>query len=124
MLTFAHCKRQLGNVDAINSYKIQSGHENYAWLCLNLFRGLVQASERGLSNLFGHCLNILVGIALKCQRGLAKSVLVDIMYLQTIQTLYNLIQCEVSLAVVPVIYEDASVGGILLHPWHVNLFSS
>lgn len=36
------------------------------------------------------------------------------------QTPYNLIQHEVSLAVLPVILKDASLGGILLHLWHVN----
>ena len=36
------------------------------------------------------------------------------------QTPYNLLQHEVSLAVLHVILKDASLGGILLHTWHVN----
>ncbi|XP_071726639.1 uncharacterized protein [Rutidosis leptorrhynchoides] len=110
VFTFAHCKRQLANVDAVNSYKFQSGHANHAWLCLDLLEVLCQLAERGLAKSvrslleypIKHCPEVLLF-------GMAH-----------VNTSYNLIQHEVSLAVLPVILKDASLGGILLHLWHVN----
>ncbi|PWA81215.1 transcription regulator [Artemisia annua] len=49
VFTFAHCKRQLANVDAVNSHKSQPGHTNHAWLCLDLLEILCQLAERGLA---------------------------------------------------------------------------
>ncbi|PWA88229.1 transcription regulator [Artemisia annua] len=49
VFTFAHCKRQLANVDAVNSHKSQPGHTNHAWLCLDLLEILCQPAERGLA---------------------------------------------------------------------------
>lgn len=43
-----------------------------------------------------------------------------IIYLQNMQTTYNLLQHEVSSVVLPVILKDASASGILLSLWHVN----
>ncbi|KAK9049274.1 hypothetical protein SSX86_031758, partial [Deinandra increscens subsp. villosa] len=110
VFTFAHCKRQLANVDAVNSQKFQSGHANHAWLCLDLLEVLCLLAERGLAksvrSLFEYPLKhspelLLFGMA-------------------HVNTPYNLLQHEVSLAVVPVILKDPSVGGILLQIWHVN----
>ncbi|KAK1420125.1 hypothetical protein QVD17_21468 [Tagetes erecta] len=107
---FAHCKRQLANVDVVNSQKFQSGHANHAWLCLDLLEVLCQLAERGLAKSIRslleyplkHCPEVLL-----C--GMAH-----------VNTPYNLLQQEVSLAVVPGILKDPSMGGILLHLWHVN----
>lgn len=110
VFTFAHCKRQLANVDAVNSHKFQSGHANHAWLCLDLLEVLCQLAERGLAKSvrslleypLKHCPEVLLF-------GMAH-----------VNTPYNLLQHEVSLAVLPVILKDPSVGGVLLHLWHVN----
>ncbi|KAJ0736881.1 putative CCR4-Not complex component, Not1, MIF4G-like domain superfamily [Helianthus annuus] len=110
VFTFAHCKRQLANVDAVHSHKYQSGHANHAWLCLDLLEVLCQLAERGLAKPvrslleypLKHCPEVLLF-------GMAH-----------VNTSYNFLQLEVSLAVVPVILKDASASGILLHLWHVN----
>ncbi|XP_076917682.1 uncharacterized protein LOC143577845 isoform X1 [Bidens hawaiensis] len=110
VFTFAHCKRQLANVDAVNSHKYQPGHANHAWLCLDLLEVLCQLAERGLAKSvrslleypLKHCPEVLLF-------GMAH-----------VNTPYNFLQLEVSLAVVPVIVKDASVGGIMLRLWHVN----
>lgn len=34
-------------VDAINGHKLQSGHVNHAWLCLDLLDVLCQLAEKG-----------------------------------------------------------------------------
>ncbi|KAI7742072.1 hypothetical protein M8C21_030078 [Ambrosia artemisiifolia] len=107
---FSHCKRQLANVDAVISQKLQSGYANHAWICLDLLEVLCQLAERGLAKSvrslleypLQHCPEVLL-------YGMAH-----------VNTPYNLLQHEVSLAVVPVILKDASVGGVLLHLWHVN----
>ncbi|KAI3693882.1 hypothetical protein L1987_76837 [Smallanthus sonchifolius] len=110
VFTFAHCKRQLANVDAVNSHKYQSGHANHAWLCLDLLEVLCQLAERGLA---------------KSVRSLLEYPLkhfpeVLLFGMAHVNTPYNFLQLEISLAVVPVILKDASVGGILLHLWHVK----
>ncbi|KAI3741197.1 hypothetical protein L1987_58865 [Smallanthus sonchifolius] len=110
MFMFTHSKRQLANVDAINSQKFQSGHTNHAWLCLDLLEVLCQLAEKGLAKSvrslleypLKHCPELLL-------YGMAH-----------VNTSYNLLQHEVSLAVVPVILKDPSMGGVLLHLWHVN----
>ncbi|KAI6704745.1 hypothetical protein NL676_007707 [Syzygium grande] len=45
--TFAHSSRQLAYVDAINGHKLQLGHANHAWLCLDLLDVLCQIAEAG-----------------------------------------------------------------------------
>ncbi|KAD3069237.1 hypothetical protein R6Q59_016720 [Mikania micrantha] len=107
---FAHCKRQLANADALIIQKFQSGLANQAWLCLDLLEVLCQLAERGLAKSvrslleypLKHCPEVLLF-------GMAH-----------VNTPYNLLQHEVSLAVVPEILKDPSVGSILLHIWHVN----
>lgn len=110
VFTFAHCERQVAYVDAVDNHKFQSGHANHAWLCLDLLEVLCQLAERGLANSvrsllehpLKHCPEVLLF-------GMAH-----------VNTPYNLIQHEVSSVVLPVILKDASLGGILLHLWHVN----
>ncbi|KAJ9558076.1 hypothetical protein OSB04_012690 [Centaurea solstitialis] len=110
VFTFAHCERQVAYVDAVSNHKFQSGNANHAWLCLDLLEVLCQLAERGLANSvrsllehpLRHCPEVLL-------YGMAH-----------VNTPYNLIQHEVSSVVLPVILKDASMGGILLHLWHVN----
>nr|XP_043622240.1 CCR4-NOT transcription complex subunit 1-like [Erigeron canadensis] len=107
VFTFAHCKRQLANVDAVYSHKFQSGHANHAWLCLDLLEVLCQLAERGLAksvrSLLEYPLNNCPEVLLY---GMAH-----------VNTPYNLLQHEVALAAHHVVLKDPSVGGIL---WHVN----
>lgn len=37
-------------VDAVNDHKIQNGHANHAWLCLDLLEVLCQLAERGYAS--------------------------------------------------------------------------
>lgn len=37
-------------VDAVNDHKIQIGHANHAWLCLDLLEVLCQLAERGYAS--------------------------------------------------------------------------
>ncbi|XP_028804636.1 CCR4-NOT transcription complex subunit 1 isoform X2 [Neltuma alba] len=110
VFTFAHSARQLEYVDAIHGHKLQSGHANHAWLCLDLLDVLCQLAERGhassvrsiLDYPLKHCPEILL-------LGLAH-----------INTTYNLLQHEVSLIVFPMILKNAVGSGMILHLWHVN----
>ncbi|XP_054784760.1 uncharacterized protein LOC129291440 isoform X2 [Prosopis cineraria] len=110
VFTFAHSTRQLEYVDAIHGHKLQSGHANHAWLCLDLLDVFCQLAERGhassvrsiLDYPLKHCPEILL-------LGLAH-----------INTAYNLLQHEVSLIVFPIMLRNVVGGGMILHLWDVN----
>ncbi|XP_059312955.1 uncharacterized protein LOC132064095 isoform X1 [Lycium ferocissimum] len=110
VFTFAHSGRQLEYVDAVNDHKIQIGHANHAWLCLDLLEVLCQLAERGyassvrsiLEHPLQHCPEVLL-------LGMAH-----------INTAYNLLQHEVSAAAFPVMLKNAAASGMILHLWHVN----
>ncbi|TKY68978.1 CCR4-NOT transcription complex subunit 1 [Spatholobus suberectus] len=110
MFTFAHSGRQLAYVDAINGHKLQNGHANHAWLCLDLLDVLCQLAEKGHASIvrpildypLKHCPEVLL-------LGMAH-----------INTAYNLLQREVSLIVFPMILKSAVGSGMILHLWHVN----
>ncbi|KAJ1388195.1 CCR4-NOT transcription complex subunit 1, CAF1-binding domain [Sesbania bispinosa] len=110
MFTFAHSVRQLAFVDAINGHKLQNGHANHAWLCLELLDVLCQLAEKGHASIvrsildypLKHCPEVLL-------LGMAH-----------INTTYNLLQREVSLIVFPMIVKSSVGSGMILHLWHVN----
>ncbi|CAJ1948186.1 unnamed protein product [Sphenostylis stenocarpa] len=110
MFTFAHSGRQLAYADAINGHKLQNGHANHAWLCLDLLDVLCQLAEKGHASIvqsvldypLKHCPEILL-------LGMAH-----------INTAYNLLQQEVSLIVFPMIVKSSVGSGMILHLWHVN----
>ncbi|XP_027908150.1 CCR4-NOT transcription complex subunit 1 isoform X1 [Vigna unguiculata] len=110
MFTFAHSGRQLAYVDAINGHKIQNGHPNHSWLCLDLLDVLCQLAEKGHASVvrsildypLKHCPEVLL-------LGMAH-----------INTAYNLLQQEVSPIVFPLIVKSAVGSGMILHLWHVN----
>ncbi|KAK4372034.1 hypothetical protein RND71_007418 [Anisodus tanguticus] len=110
VFTFAHSGRQLEYVDAVNDHKIQVGHANHAWLCLDLLEVLCLLAERGytssvrsiLEHPLKHCPDVLL-------LGMAH-----------INTAYNLIRHEVSAAAFPVMLKNAAASGMILHLWHVN----
>ncbi|KAI3711268.1 hypothetical protein L2E82_41237 [Cichorium intybus] len=110
VFTFAHSERLVAFVDAVNGHKFQSGNVNHAWLCLDLLEVLCQLAERGLAK----SVRLLLEYPLKhCPEVL-------LFGMAHVNTPYNVLQHEVSLAVLPLILKDPSVGGILLHLWHVN----
>ncbi|KAL4562855.1 hypothetical protein LXL04_026886 [Taraxacum kok-saghyz] len=110
VFTFAHSERQVAYADIVNAHKFQSGHSNHAWSCLDLLEVLCQLAERGHAK----SVRLLLEYPLKhCPEVL-------LFGMAHVNTPYNVLQHEVSLAVLPVILKDPSVGGILLHIWHVN----
>ncbi|KAL9303652.1 hypothetical protein ACSQ67_020915 [Phaseolus vulgaris] len=110
MFTFSHSGRQLVYADAINGHKLQNGHPNHSWLCLDLLDVLCQLAEKGHASVvrsildypLKHCPEVLL-------LGMAH-----------INTAYNLLQQEVSLIVFPMIVKSAVGSGMILHLWHVN----
>lgn len=110
VFTFAHSKRQLDCADAVNDHKIQNGHANHAWLCLDLLEVLCQLAEIGYASSvrsivehpLKHCPEVLL-------HGMAH-----------INTAYNLLQHEVAAAAFPVMLKNAAARGMILHLWHVN----
>ncbi|KAI6684113.1 hypothetical protein NL676_030026 [Syzygium grande] len=104
--TFAHSSRQLAYVDAINGHKLQLGHANHAWLCLDLLDVLCQIAEAG----YAGSVRAMLEYPLKyCPEVLLLAM-----------TLYNLLQSEVSLAVFPMIMKNAGGVGMILYLWQVN----
>ncbi|XP_056174650.1 uncharacterized protein LOC115684386 isoform X2 [Syzygium oleosum] len=108
--TFAHSARQLAYVDAIYGHKLQLGHANHAWLCLDLLDVLCQIAEAG----YAGSVRAILEYPLKyCPEVL-------LLAMAHINTVYNLLQSEVSLAVFPMIMKNAGGVGMILYLWHVN----
>ncbi|XP_050238653.1 uncharacterized protein LOC126688113 isoform X2 [Mercurialis annua] len=110
VFTFVHSGRQMVYNDAVHGHKLQVGHANHAWLCLDLLEVLCQLAERGHSSSvqsmleypLKHCPEVLL-------LGMAH-----------INTAYQLIQYEVSFTVFPMVMKNASGSGMILYLWHVN----
>ncbi|KAL5862252.1 hypothetical protein ACOSQ3_003532 [Xanthoceras sorbifolium] len=110
VFTFAHSARQLAYVDTVHGHKLQLGHANHAWLCLDLLDVLCQLAERGHAS----SIQSLLDYPLKhCPELL-------LLGLAHINTAYNLIQYEVSFTVFPMIIKSTMGSGMILHLWHVN----
>ncbi|XP_057952190.1 uncharacterized protein LOC131146551 isoform X3 [Malania oleifera] len=110
IFTFSHSVRQLGYVDALSGHEFPHGQSNHAWFSLDLLEVLCQLAERGhagtvrpmLEFPLKHCPEtLLLGIA-------------------QINTAYNLLQCEVSSTVFPLIVGNVMGSGTILHLWHSN----
>ncbi|XP_021677934.2 uncharacterized protein LOC110663040 isoform X2 [Hevea brasiliensis] len=110
VFTFAHSGRQLVYNDTVHGHKLQLGHANHAWLCLDLLDVLCQLAEMGHSSSIRsmleyplkHCPEILL------------------LGMSHINTAYNLLQCEVSFMVFPMIIKSFTGSGVILYLWHVN----
>ncbi|KAI4354776.1 hypothetical protein L6164_003615 [Bauhinia variegata] len=110
VFTFAHSVRQLAYMDAINGHKLQRGDANHAWLCLDLLDVLCQLAEWGYASTvrsildypLKHCPEILL-------LGMAH-----------VNTVYNLLQHEVSLIAFPMIVKGAVGSGVIGYLWNVN----
>ncbi|XP_022974262.1 uncharacterized protein LOC111472902 [Cucurbita maxima] len=47
IFTFAHSGRQLAYIDGVHGHKLQLGHTNHTWTCLDLLNILCELAERG-----------------------------------------------------------------------------
>ncbi|BBG97359.1 transcription regulator [Prunus dulcis] len=98
-------------IDAVHGHKLQLGHANHAWLCLDLLDVLCLLAERGhalavrsmLEYPLKHCPEVLL-------LGMAH-----------INTAYNLLQYEVSFTVFPMIVKNSMGSGMINHLWHINI---
>ncbi|XP_065859281.1 uncharacterized protein [Euphorbia lathyris] len=109
VFTFVHSGRQLVYNDAVHGHKLQVGHANYAWLCLDLLDVLCQLSERGHSS----SVRSMLEYPLKhCPEILLLGV-------SHVNTAYNLLQYEVSFTLFPMVIKGAA-SGIILYLWHIN----
>ncbi|XP_015167632.1 CCR4-NOT transcription complex subunit 1-like isoform X3 [Solanum tuberosum] len=114
VFTFAHSGRQLSvlqaYVDVVNDHKVQIEHANHAWLCLDLLEVLCQLAERdhasSVRSILEHPLKYCPEVLLL---GMAH-----------INTASNLLQQEVSSAVIPILLQNADASGMIVHLWHVN----
>ncbi|KAM5554755.1 hypothetical protein ABKV19_022924 [Rosa sericea] len=110
VFNFAHSVRQLPYTDTVNGHKLQLGHANHGWLCLDLLDVLCHLAERGharsvrsiLEYPLQHCPEVLL-------LGMAH-----------INTPYNLLQYEVSFIVFPMIVKNVMGNGMFVHLWHTN----
>ncbi|XP_048431931.1 CCR4-NOT transcription complex subunit 1 isoform X3 [Pyrus x bretschneideri] len=110
VFTFAHSVRQLAYIDVVHGHKLQLGHANHAWLSLDLLDVLCLLAERGhalavrsmLEYPLKHCPEVLL-------LGMAHT-----------NTVYNLLQYEVSYTVFPMMVKNATSSGIINHLWHIN----
>nr|XP_025640967.1 CCR4-NOT transcription complex subunit 1 isoform X1 [Arachis hypogaea] len=110
VFTFAHSTRLLAYNDAINGLKLQNGHANHAWLCLDLLDVLCQLAEKGHASY----VRLILDYPLKhCPEVL-------LLGMAHINTAYNLFQHEVSLVVFPMILKSAGGSGMIQHLWHAN----
>ncbi|KAH8516641.1 hypothetical protein H0E87_004840 [Populus deltoides] len=110
VFTFAQSERQLNYIDALHGHKLQVGHSNHAWVCLDLLDMLCQLAERGhassvrsmLEYPLKHCPELLL------------------LGMSHINTAYSLLQYEVSFMVFPLIIKSAAGSGMMLYLWHLN----
>ncbi|GAV69286.1 Not1 domain-containing protein/DUF3819 domain-containing protein [Cephalotus follicularis] len=108
--TFAHSGQQLAFVDAVHGHKLQIGHADHAWLCLDFLDVLCQLAERGHANFVRSIL----------QHPLNRCPEVLLLGMAHISTAYNLLQYEVSFTVFPMIVKNAMASGMILRLWHVS----
>ncbi|XP_039684486.1 CCR4-NOT transcription complex subunit 1 isoform X2 [Medicago truncatula] len=110
IFTFAHSARQLAYVDAINGHKLQNGHANHAWLCIDLLDVLCQLAEKGHASVVWSILDYPLK---RCPEIL-------LLGMAHVNTTYNLFQREVSMIVFPMIVKSDAGSGMILHLWHIN----
>ncbi|KAL5812656.1 hypothetical protein ACOSQ3_027606 [Xanthoceras sorbifolium] len=105
IFTFAHSVRKLAYDEVLHG----CGPANHAWLSLDLLEVLCQLAERGHASTvramlefpLKHCPEVLL-------LGIAQ-----------INTAYNLLQCDVSSTIFPLIVAN-SIGSMILNLWHSN----
>ncbi|KAG9452304.1 hypothetical protein H6P81_005208 [Aristolochia fimbriata] len=110
IFSFAHSVRKLSSIDSQQVSKLPNGHENQAWLCLDLIDVLCQLAERGHAN---SVRAILENPLKQCPDLL-------LLGLAHISTSFNLLQHEVTSIVFPMIIGNSMRGAILQNLWSVN----
>ncbi|XP_058085160.1 uncharacterized protein LOC131232729 isoform X2 [Magnolia sinica] len=110
IFTFSHSARQLSYADALHGSKLPNGNSNQAWACLDLLEVLCQLAERGHTT---SVRTILEHPLKQCPDLL-------IMGMAHVNTVFNLLQSDVSSAVFPMIVGNAMGSGIIHHIWNVN----
>ncbi|KAF3641354.1 putative protein pleiotropic regulatory locus 1-like [Capsicum annuum] len=111
VFTFAHSGRQLANVDVVIRHKVQTEHANHAWLCLDLLEVLCQLAERDHASsvrfILEHPLKYFPEVLLL---GMAH-----------INTASNLLQQEVSSAVIPILLQNADASDMIPYSFSIRL---
>ncbi|XP_058008298.1 uncharacterized protein LOC110666945 isoform X2 [Hevea brasiliensis] len=110
VFTFAHSGRLLVYHDAVHGYKLQLGHANHAWLCLDLLDVLCQIAEMGHSS----------SIQSMLEYPLKNCPEILLLGMSHINTAYNLLQYEVSFMVFPMIIKSGTGSGMIHYLWHIN----
>ncbi|KAL5571856.1 hypothetical protein UlMin_021453 [Ulmus minor] len=110
IFSFAHSGRQLAYVDAVHGHKLQVGHANHAWLCLDLIDVLCKLAETGEGS----------SVRSMLEYPLQQCPEVLLLGMAHINTAYNLLQHEVSLTVFPMILKNAMGSGMVFHLWQIN----
>ncbi|KAA8539793.1 hypothetical protein F0562_026485 [Nyssa sinensis] len=110
IFTFAHSARRLAYAEALHDHEVPHGQGNHAWFSLDLLELLCQLAERGHA---GSVRQILEFPLKYCPEVL-------LLGIAQINTAYNLLQCEVSSTVFPMITGNATRSGMILQLWHSN----
>ncbi|KAK6936303.1 CCR4-NOT transcription complex subunit 1, HEAT repeat [Dillenia turbinata] len=110
VFTFAHSVRQMAYSDVLRGFELPQGLGNHAWLSLDLLEVLCKLAERGHAGSVREILTV----------PLKHSPEVLLLGIAQINTAYNLLQCEVSSTVFPMIVGNATGGGMLLNLWDIN----
>ncbi|XP_022944795.1 CCR4-NOT transcription complex subunit 1-like isoform X1 [Cucurbita moschata] len=110
IFTFAHSGRQLAYIDGVHGHKLQLGHTNHTWTCLDLLNILCELAERG----HARSVQSILEFPLKNWPELL------LFGMAHINTAYNLLQYEVSFSVFPLMLRNPLGSGLILQLWHVN----
>ncbi|XP_076895425.1 uncharacterized protein LOC143548041 [Bidens hawaiensis] len=106
VFTFAHCKRQMEHVD----HKYQPNHAIQPWLCLDLLEVLCLLAENGHAD----SVRSMMEFPLK---NFPEVVLLGMAH---VITAGHLLQHEVCVSVLPMLFKDSSKSGTILRLWDVN----
>ncbi|XP_022979316.1 CCR4-NOT transcription complex subunit 1-like [Cucurbita maxima] len=111
IFTFAHSGRRLAYIDGLHGHKLQLGHTNEAWICLDLLDILCELAERG----HARSVQSMLEFPLKnCPELL-------LLGMAHTNTAYNLLQFEVSFSVFPLMLRNPLGSDLIFQLWHVNL---
>ncbi|XP_038898360.1 CCR4-NOT transcription complex subunit 1 [Benincasa hispida] len=110
IFTFAHSGRQLAYIDGLHGDKLQLGHTNQAWMCLDLLDILCELAERG----HARSVQSILEFPLKNWPELL------LLGMAHANTAYNLLQYEVSFSVFPLLLRNPLGSDLIFQLWHLN----
>ncbi|CAK9319222.1 unnamed protein product [Citrullus colocynthis] len=110
IFTFAHSGRQLAYIDGLHGDKLQLGHTNQAWMCLDLLDILCELAERG----HARSVQSILDFPLKNWPELL------LLGMAHTNTAYNLLQYEVSFSVFPLMLRNPLGSDLIFQLWHLN----